>query len=151
MKDKLIDTSNYIQVIIVLIVSHLSDSGLSNAQDEIKLFLDQRKLITFVVKVNNLDIEERIKFNDPFYSLNSIRNIKDILNVDIEFKMERSLDITFVNNNKDPIYLKKGLAKFVNYDKKYFEWRDCRIKESDNEKLNKKKITFTCFENKSRF
>ena len=115
-----------------------------DTSDEIKLYLERPKLITFIVKTEN-QIEERIKFNDPLYSLNTIRNKNDDKAVDVIFTMEGIMDVSLVQ--KEIVLKKKGFAKMVNYDNLCYEWRDCRVK---NSKLsNRKMITFTCFEKRS--
>ena len=146
-KGKIINSSLSLQDVFEIIVCHLSRFPIETSR-EVKFFLNNPTLMNFEIFIGGKAVGEEINFNDPLYSLNLIRNDDINLSIDIVFKLEEKLD-KFIDHNISnlPVFKRNGFAKFINFDKKYFEWRECKIKDTLLGDKTMKTVTFNCLKN----
>jgi hypothetical protein len=130
-----LELSSTMQDIIEKIIKRLN-------QDRIELStLRNPKYMTFVINNSTTSIEEKIRFYDPLYSNNFVRNNINN-NINIMIKTEANDEVS--RFEREIVIKKAGYAKFK-VNNQYYEWRECRAKENQREKVML--VKFNCFEN----
>ncbi len=95
---------------------------------ELKIYLNNPKFITYLVHNKKTSVDEKIRYYDPLYSNSYIRGQDAKSAIELKFKLGLCEELSRVDQKV--IIKKSGYAKFniVNMGT-YYQWRECRIKE----------------------
>lgn len=134
-----LELSHTMQDIVEKIIKKMMDQRV-----ELEEALKNPKLMTFLVINNQTGLEEKIRYYDPLYSNNFVRNSKNNASITIRIKVEANEEMS--HYERGIIIKKSGYGRFHVNDNSS-EWRECKIKEigrNDNMSVKFKSFSHPC-------